>query len=84
MSSTFEECLLQLTSSSRHVVFAPACYRHGLSEEAAFDTLAVDGITAQGQLEAFVIASERKNAVSGCLGVNCEETCPGKQDWGAV
>jgi len=69
----------------KHVVFAPACYLHGLMTQKVFQNIKVDGISAQDQLISWLEDGERRRAVSYCEGVNCQPSCPeieiGPQSW---
>lgn len=63
--------------TSPHVVFAPACYFHGINTEPLWNQISIDGITAQEQLVDWLFDNHEKvSAISDCSGVNCQETCP--------
>ena len=67
------------SADSPHVVFAPACYQHGMLTSSKFwNEVTVNGenVTAQSQLLAWLSDSEKLDGVSTCDGVNCEEACP--------
>jgi len=87
---TYEDCMyaedpyrlgMQITvqaiwDTEKHVVFAPACYRHGLLTQKEFSSIKVDGISAEDQLISWLEEEVRLKAESFCEGVNCEPTCP--------
>jgi len=60
----------------QHVVFAPACYRHGLLTSRQWTEIQVGGVSAQDQLLAWTRTGERLSATSNCTGLNCEPSCP--------
>ena len=63
-----------LAASPNHSVFSAACKKHGLVEYGSFNSIAIDGVTAQDVFLAFM-RGEMLNAVSECRTVNCEQTC---------
>jgi len=81
MKKTIED----IWNNEDHVVFAPACYKHGLLSGSGFQDIKVDGISAQDQLISWMEDNVRLRAVSTCEGVNCQPTCPqietGDQTW---
>jgi len=58
-----------------HVVFGAACYMHGLLTGPDWQTLEVEGVTAESVLLSW-LGGERVHAVSSCRGVNCQPGCP--------
>jgi len=72
MLSTVED----IWENENHIVFAPACYEHGLLIGERFQNIKVGGVSAQEQLLAWLEDQTRLRAVSTCGGVNCQATCP--------
>merc|ERR1712098_493840 len=66
----------QIWDNEEHVVFAPACYNHCILMGEGFNSIQVEGISAQDQLLAWIGENKRLRAVSTCDGVNCQPTCP--------
>lgn len=66
----------RIRDSDSQVVFAPACYRHGDQSTSVFQSITVDGVSAEDQLLRMVVDDVRENHISSCEGVNCEQTCP--------
>ena len=71
MIQTFE--ILQ--NSTQHVVFAPTCYDHGILTSPTFQSINIDGLTAEEQLNLFINDNVRRNQKSSCEQVNCEGSC---------
>merc|ERR1712037_823974 len=63
-----------LEESPNHAVFSASCKKHGLVEYSSFNSIAVDGVTAQDVFLAFMRGG-MVNAISECRMVNCEPTC---------
>ena len=72
-----KETIGQLMFTNKHVVFAPACYDHGLVQSKSFYDIKINGISAWDQLEIFMNSqgTDREHLVSNCEQVNCQETC---------
>lgn len=69
-----EETVKRLTE--KHLVFAPACYDHGLVESSRYIDIQIDGISAWNQLSNyFSNSTDKRSWLSTCQGVNCQETC---------
>ena len=66
----------KIRDSDSQVVFAPACYRHGDQSTSVFQSIKVDGVSAEDQLLKFIFDDVRESHISVCDGVNCEPTCP--------
>ena len=69
--------------SSPHAVFAPACFKHGMNLTPLFQSVQINGISAQDQLIAWLYEEDKITAISLCDGLNCEETCPEMDDCAA-
>ena len=67
-----------LLSNTKHVVFAPTCYDHGIQTKETFQTVDVEGITAEMQLTTFIESNGeiRLDQKSICEQVNCQPSCP--------
>ena len=72
-----KETIGQLMFTNQHVVFAPACYAHGLVQSKSFYDIKINGMSAWDQLEIFINSqgADREHLVSNCEQVNCQETC---------
>ena len=65
-------------SLEKHMVFAPACYDHGLVEGKYYHDLQIEGISAWQQFLSYMNSNGSdypKLLSSTCPQVNCEETC---------
>ena len=71
MIQTFET----LKNCSQHVVFAPTCYAHGILTNPSFQSINIDGLNAEEQLNLFINNNVRHNEKSSCEQVNCEGSC---------
>ena len=67
-----------LSLNTKHVVFAPTCYDHGIQTSKKFQTINVEGISAEMQLTTFIESNGeiRLDQKSTCEQVNCEPSCP--------
>ena len=67
-------------SPDGHVVFGPTCYSHAVANSHLFQSIRIQGISSEEQLEEFVLGEEgvkgRQQLISECDGINCEESCP--------
>jgi len=71
-----ETTVLEIIEAEKHVVFAPACYRHGIMTNDLWTNVSVSGVTAQSQLLGLISGNGSQDVVSTCQGVNCQDTCP--------
>ena len=71
-----ETTVLEIIEAEKHVVFAPACYRHGIMTKDLWTNVSVSGVTAQSQLLGLISGNGSQDVVSTCQGVNCQDTCP--------
>ncbi|XP_023340527.1 palmitoleoyl-protein carboxylesterase NOTUM isoform X3 [Eurytemora carolleeae] len=69
-----EETVADIVSNPEHVVFAPACYDHGIMTSSKFQSIKVEGISAEDQLLTW-LSGFKEDVMSSCAGVNCQETC---------
>lgn len=64
-------------TSVSHTVFGPACYAHAVGNSDLFQSIRIQGVSSEVQLEAFIREDEEGvQLLSDCNGINCEESCP--------